>query len=210
MSGTVDYTVADHPESWTVEDTAERFRSPKVAMRSDWVRMPGSGGRTEVVQRDLFVHPGAVAVVALDDAGRVLLLRQYRHAVGHQLWELPAGMRDVDGEPPVRTAQRELLEEAGYRAATWHELADVFPSPGFSTERVIVYLARNLTEVPAEEIDFERVHEEADMPLEWMPLEDAVRAVLTGRLHNASAVIGILAAQAAVRDGLSTLRPALA
>ncbi|MFC7328396.1 NUDIX domain-containing protein [Marinactinospora rubrisoli] len=209
MSGADDRKITDHPESWAVEDTVERFRSPKVAMRTDWVRMPGAGGRPEVVQRDMFVHPGAVAVVALDEAGRVLLLRQYRHAVGHQLWELPAGMRDVDGEPPVRTAQRELLEEAGFRAATWHELAEAFPSPGFSTERVIVYLARNLTEVPAAEIDFERVHEEADMPVEWVPLEEAVQAALNGRLHNASTLIGVLAAQAAVRDGLATLRPAL-
>ncbi|GAA3727029.1 NUDIX hydrolase [Spinactinospora alkalitolerans] len=200
--------VADYPESWPVEKSVDRYSGAKAGMRTDWVRMPDGDGGDEVVQRDRLVHPGAVVALALDAEERVLLLRQYRHAVGHQLWELPAGMRDVEGEPPVRTAQRELLEEAGYRAALWHELADFFPSAGFSTERIQVYLARDLTEVPAEEIDFERVHEEADMPAEWVPLDEAAAAVLCGRLHNGATVVGILAAQAAARDGFRTLRPA--
>ncbi|KUP98552.1 NUDIX domain-containing protein [Thermobifida cellulosilytica] len=200
-------TIADTPDSWPVERSETRYRSPIVGMVTDWVRMPGADGE-ETVSRDRFVHPGAVAALALDEAGRVLLLRQYRHAVQHRLWELPAGIRDVDGEPLVRTAQRELLEEAGYRAHTWHELVDFFPSPGFSTERIHVFLARDLVRVPDEEVDFVRVHEEADMTVEWLPLEEAVAAALAGRLHNGAAVIGVLAAHAAAREGFASLRPA--
>ena len=203
-----DTGIVDTPDSWPVERSETRYRSPIVGMVTDWVRMPGRDGE-ETVARDRFVHPGAVAALALDDAGRVLLLRQYRHAVQHRLWELPAGIRDVDGEPPLRTAQRELLEEAGYRAATWHELADFFPSAGFSTERIHVFLARDLVRVPEEEVDFVRIHEEADMPIEWVPLDEAVAAVLAGRLHNAATVIGILAAHAASRDGFASRRPAV-
>ncbi|MEY9212891.1 NUDIX hydrolase [Thermobifida halotolerans] len=198
----------DVADSWPVERTETRYQSGIVGMVTDWVRMPGLDGE-ETVARDRLTHPGAVAALALDGAGRVLLLRQYRHAVRHRLWELPAGVRDVDGEAPVRTAQRELLEEAGYRAATWHELVDFFPSAGFSTERIHVFLARGLTRVPEEEVDFVRIHEEADMPVEWVPLDDAVAAVLEGRLHNAATAIGVLAAHAAARDGFASLRPAL-
>ncbi|GLU45879.1 NUDIX domain-containing protein [Nocardiopsis ansamitocini] len=204
MSGT---PLADVPESWPVERSQERYAGAKTGMTTDWVRMPGRDG-DELVARDLFTHPGAVVALALDDAGRVLLLRQYRHAVHHLLWELPAGMRDVTGEPPVRTAQRELLEETGHRAETWHELVDFFPSPGFSTERIHIFLARGLTEVPADEVDFVRVHEEADMPVEWVPLAEAVAAVAQGRLHNGATILGILAAHAASADGFATLRTA--
>ncbi|MBX6769785.1 MAG: NUDIX hydrolase, partial [Actinomadura rubrobrunea] len=142
-----------------------------------------------------------------DDADRVLLLRQYRHPVGRLLWEAPAGLRDVPGEPLHKLAERELLEEAGYRAARWHTLADVLPSSGMSDERVRIFLARDLTEVPAEEIDFERVHEEADMPVVWVPLDEAVRKVFAGEIHNMIASLGILAVQAARARGFRDLRP---
>ncbi len=92
-------------------------------------------------ERTVVSHPGAVAVVALDDAGRVLMIRQYRHPVGYQLWEIPAGLRDAAGEPPLETARRELFEETGYRAREWHVLIDYFTSPGFTTERLRIYLA---------------------------------------------------------------------
>lgn len=197
--------ITDVPEVWPVERSVERFRGAKSGMRTDWVRMPGAEG-PEVVRRDYLEHPGAVGALALDDAGRVLLIRQYRHAVAHQLWEVPAGVRDQDGEPPVRTAQRELLEEAGYRAERWHALADFFPSAGFSTERIQVFLARGLTEVPAAEIDFEGVHEEADLPISWLSLDEAAAAVLEGRLHNSVTVVGVLAAVHAAREGFASLR----
>ncbi len=203
-----DAKVADVPESWPVERSEDRFRSHRVGMRTDWLQMPGPDGAPATVARDYMVHLGAAAALALDGAGRVLLQRQYRHAARHLLWELPAGIIDGEGEGPLATARRELVEEAGLRADTWHELADFFPSPGFSDERIHVFLARGLSEVPEEEIDFVRQHEEADLVSEWVPLEDAVGLVLSGRLHNGATVIGILAAHAASREGFAGLREA--
>jgi ADP-ribose pyrophosphatase len=199
--------VTDRPEAWEVVRSEEPFRGAKTATRVDWIRMTGAAG-AEDVARERLEHPGAVAALALDDDGRVLLLSQYRHAVGHRLWELPAGLRDEADEPPLHTARRELLEEAGYRADRWYELVDFFPSAGFSSERIKVFLARGLTRVPDVDIDFERVHEEADMERAWLPLDEAVRAVLEDRLHNGATVIGILAASIARADGFASLRAA--
>jgi 8-oxo-dGTP pyrophosphatase MutT (NUDIX family) len=178
-----------------------------VSVRTDRVRMP-NGDATEVVERDIVEHPGSVGVIGLDERERVLLIRQYRHPVAHRLWEPPAGLRDVDGEPTWRTAARELAEEAGYRAREWHTLVDVFTSPGMTDERVRIFLARGLTEIPAEESDFERIHEEAGMPVVWVPLHEAVDAVTRGRIHNPLAVMGILAVYAARATGYRDLRPA--
>lgn len=198
--------VADAPESWPVERSEERFRGAKCGMRTDWVEMPGANGEGRTVAaRDYMEHPGAAAILALDERGRVLLQRQYRHAVGHTLWELPAGVLDVEGEGPLATARRELVEEAGLRAASWHKLPDFFPSTGFSSERIHLFLARDLSEVPEEEIDFVREHEETDLAAEWLPLEEAMRAVLSGRLLNGATIIGILAAHAAAADGFASL-----
>ncbi|MEU3025749.1 NUDIX hydrolase [Nocardiopsis alba] len=198
--------VADAPESWPVERSQERYRGPKCGMRTDWVEMPGAGGEGRTVAaRDYMDHPGAAAIVTLDDRGRVLLQRQYRHPTGHTLWELPAGILDAEGEGPLATARRELVEEAGLRAATWHRLPSFFPSTGFSNERIHIFLARDLSEVPEEEIDFVREHEETDLASEWLPLEEAVRAVLAGRLHNGATLIGVLSAHAASGDGFAAL-----
>jgi 8-oxo-dGTP pyrophosphatase MutT (NUDIX family) len=199
--------VRDTPERWEVVDTAELCAGHVFRVRRDRVRMPRGDGM-EVVDRDIVVHPGSVGVLALDDDDRVLLIRQYRHAVGHLLWEAPAGLRDVDGEPLWRTAERELAEEAGYRAERWHTLVDTFTSPGMSDERQRIFLARGLSEIPDGELDFERVHEEADLPATWVPLEEAVAKVLGGDLRNPTAVVGILAAYAARANGFRDLRPA--
>lgn len=173
-----------------------------VALRVDEVRMPG--GSTAV--REVVEHPGAVAVVALDDSGgtdAIALIHQYRHPVGRRLWELPAGLLDVSGEDPALTARRELAEEAGLAASEWSVLVDVAASPGFTDESVRVYLARGLSEV-------DRLlgsgDEEDDLELRWVPLADAVRMVLAGEIVNASAVGGILAAQL-VRTGAAPPRP---
>ena len=142
----------------------------------------------------------------MDEAGQVLLIRQYRHPVGRQLWEIPAGLRDVAGEPPLATAQRELLEEAGYLAADWQVLADFFTSPGITSERLRVYLARGLTSVPDAERQYVPNHEEAHLRIEWAPLDVVVSRILAGNLHNGVMMIGVLAAFAARQDGFATLR----
>jgi ADP-ribose pyrophosphatase len=196
--------VGDVPESWEVLRSTDRFRARVISVRTDRVRMP----RDDAADRDYVVHPGSVAVVALDGEGRVLLLRQYRHAVRRLLWELPAGLRDVPGEPLLDNAARELAEEAGYRAATWHSLVDTYSSPGMSDERMRIFLARDLEKIPEHENGFVPRHEEIDMPLVWVPLAEAARKALAGKIHNAQAVAGILAAYAASADGFAGLRPA--
>ncbi|MBO9569641.1 MAG: NUDIX hydrolase [Cellulomonas iranensis] len=156
------------------------------------------------VVREYVDHPGAVAVVALDEQDRVLLLQQYRHPVRHELWEPPAGLLDVEGEDPVAAAARELAEEADLVAGRWWRLVEIFSSPGGSDERITVFLARDLTQVPADE-RYVRGEEEASMVPVWVPLDDAVAAVLAGRLHSPTAVAGVLAAAAARAAGWSTL-----
>ncbi|MEU8799754.1 NUDIX hydrolase [Spirillospora sp. NPDC048819] len=198
--------VRDSPERWRVVAESTVYRGHVFGVRSDRVEMPRGDG-TEVVGRDVIEHIGSVGVIALDDRDRVLLLRQYRHPVGRLLWEAPAGLRDVGGEPLHKLAERELLEESGYRAERWDTLLDVYPSPGMTDERVRIFLARGVTEVPADLIDFERVHEEADMPVVWVPLEDAVRKALAGDLHNMIACMGVLAVHAARASGFAGLRP---
>jgi 8-oxo-dGDP phosphatase len=196
--------IADVPERWPVVSSAELARGRLVTVRTDKVRTPDN----QIAERDVVLHPGAVAALALDDAQRVLLIRQYRHPVGRMLWEIPAGLRDVAGEPPWETARRELEEEAGYRARDWRVLADYYTSPGFSTERLRVFLARDLEPVPEAERDFVPEAEEAHLLSAWLPLDEAVRMVLAGDLHNGVAALGLLAAYAARSEGFDGLRPA--
>lgn len=172
-------------------------------VRRDTVRLDGERS----VTREYVHHPGAVTVLALDTEDRVLMIRQYRHPVRMELWELPAGLLDVDGEPPLAAAQRELAEEADLRADTWHLLADWFNSPGGMDEALRLYLARDVHPVPHDE-RHERTDEELGMPTRWVPLDEARDAVLAGRIHNPGSVVGVLAAVAARDLGWSTLRPA--
>jgi ADP-ribose pyrophosphatase len=161
----------------------------------------------DTLVRDYIDHPGAVAVLPMNDDGDVLLLRQYRHPVGMDLWEIPAGLLDVEGEDFVVGAARELAEEADLVADRWNVLADFFNSPGSSSEAIRIYLARGLSEVPGHERHV-RTDEEAEIELRWTPLDEAVRTVLDGRLHNPSAVVGVLAAAAARAGNFESLRPA--
>ncbi len=156
------------------------------------------------VVREYLAHPGAVAVVALDEQDRVLLLSQYRHPVRHVLWEPPAGLLDVEGEDPVVAAARELAEEADLAAGRWWRLVDFFSSPGGSDERITVFLARDLTSVP-DDARYVRGEEEAEMVARWVPLDDAVAGVLAGRLHSPTTVAGVLAAAAARAAGWAGL-----
>lgn len=171
-------------------------------LRSDDVDL----GEAGVVTREWIDHPGAVATIAVDGEGRVLLLRQFRHPVGRELWEPPAGLLDVAGEDALLAAQRELAEEADLRAATWHVLADYFTTPGGNNEALRVYLARDLSPVPEDERHV-REDEEMSMVPAWVSLEEAVEGVLQGRLHNPSTVVGVLALTAARALGYEHLRP---
>jgi 8-oxo-dGDP phosphatase len=186
---------------YRVLDRETVYEGGIISLTRDRVSMPGGGDSV----RDVVRHPGAVAVVALDDQERVVLVRQYRHPVGEHLWELPAGLRDADGEPPVLTARRELAEEALLAAGRWSLLADIYNSPGFCDERVLVYLAEDLRDTPRPE-GFVVEHEELDMTLERLPLAEAVRWVADGRIRNGSSVVGVLAA-AAARAGSYAPRP---
>ncbi len=177
-------------------------------------------GEAGVVTRDYLDHPGAVVVlpwreveVAGDGAAsgrhteeQVLLIRQYRHSVGTRLWELPAGLLDQAGEPPWRAAARELAEEVDLVAGSWHVLADTVASPGILPEWLRIFLARDLRPV-AEAERHVRDGEEADLVPLWVPFGDAVTAALTGRLHNAATVAGLLAAAAHHARGWADLRP---
>ncbi|MDF3045883.1 MAG: hypothetical protein K0R30_2111 [Ornithinibacter sp.] len=163
-------------------------------------------GDAGVVTRDLLDHTGAVAVLALDEEERVVLVQQYRHPVGAFEWELPAGLLDVDGEAPHTTAARELHEEADLVAGEWHLLLDHYASPGGSSEAIRVFLARDLRAAP-DQGRHERDGEELGMPVRRVPLDELVEAVLDGDVHNGTLMIAVLAA-ASLRDrGWTGLRP---
>jgi ADP-ribose pyrophosphatase len=176
--------VADHDFETVASETV--YVGNILALRGDEVRMPG--GKT--ARREVVEHYGAVAIVALDDDGNVVLIHQYRHPVGRRLWELPAGLLDMGGEAPHLTAARELEEEAGLSATDWRVLVDIISAPGFSDECVRVYLATGIRDIGRPEAH----DEEADLVIERVPLSDAVRRVLSGEIVNCIAVAGILAA----------------
>jgi 8-oxo-dGTP pyrophosphatase MutT (NUDIX family) len=144
------------------------------------------------IAREYVDHPGAVAVLAIDDQDRVLLINQYRHPIGLRDWELPAGLLDVEGEAPLVAARRELAEETDLVAEHWSELITFHTSPGGSNETLRVFEARGLL---ANE-PFERSEEEAEIVKRWVPLAEAVDAVLEGRLSNSILIIAVLAAHA--------------
>ncbi|MEV5989010.1 NUDIX hydrolase [Streptomyces sp. NPDC052051] len=195
--------IKDTPEEWEVRASDTPFVGNKTSVRTDDVVMPGGA----VARRDYQVHPGSVAVLALDDQNRVLVIRQYRHPVRHKLWEIPAGLLDIPGENPLHAAQRELYEEAHVKAEDWRVLTDVYTTPGGCDESVRVFLARELSEADGQRFEVE--DEEADMEWARVPVEDLVRGVLAGELHNNALVVGVLSLVAARDgDGLDALRPA--
>jgi len=182
--------VADHVFETVSSETI--YRGKILALRTDQVRMPG--GSTAL--REVVEHYGAVAVAAVDDDDRLMMIYQYRTALNRRLWELPAGLLDEPGEAPELAAARELREETGLVADDWRVLIDVALSPGFCDEAVRVYLARGLSQVGRPEAD----HEEADLTVHWVDLEIAVEQVLSGEIVNATAAAGVLAAYAAIVD----------
>ncbi|MEU6098751.1 NUDIX hydrolase [Streptomyces sp. NPDC047079] len=196
-------TIKDTPEEWEIRASETPFVGKKTSVRADDVVMPSGS----VVRRDYQVHPGSVAVVALDDQDRVLVIRQYRHPVRQRLWEVPAGLLDIPGENPLRAAQRELYEEAHVKAEDWRVLTDIYTTPGGSDEAVRIFLARDLSEADGQRFEVE--DEEADMELARVPVDELVRGVLAGELHNTCLVVGVLSLVAArCGEGLEALRPA--
>jgi ADP-ribose pyrophosphatase len=152
-----------------------------LTLNLERVRLPN--GR--VAELEIAHHPGGAAVVALDEAGRVCLLRQYRHAAGGWIEELPAGKLD-GGEPPLECARRELAEEAGATARQWHKLGEFHSSPGVFTEVIHLFLATGLEHgapTPEEHEVFEA---------RWLPLEEAAALAARGSLRDGKTVIGLL------------------
>lgn len=178
----------------------ERYHGAIFSVYTDEVSMSDGGS----APRDVVENRGAVVVVALDEQDRVVLIKQYRHPVKAHLWELPAGLRDVEGEEPALTAARELAEEADLTAGRMDRLVDLHTSPGFSDEFVLVYLARDLTPVPAAERHV-RTAEEADLEIRRVDLDTAVDMIFQGEITNAAAVAGLLAAARARDTGWSKL-----
>ncbi|SCL34113.1 ADP-ribose pyrophosphatase [Micromonospora nigra] len=188
---------------YEVRSREVRYQGRIFDVVTEEVTMPGGG----TAVRDHVRHVGAVAVVALDDAGQVVLVRQYRQPVGRRLWELPAGLTDVSGEDPAVTAARELAEEVDLVAGRLDVLVDLHSSPGFTDELVRVFLARDLAEVPAGQ-RHARSDEEADLQIVRIDLDEAVGMALGGEVTNAACVAGLLAAARARDAGWSVVRPA--
>ena len=187
------------PDGWPVAGTEEHYRNWLVSVRTDKVVMPDS----LQAERTVITHIGAVAILALDEQDRVLMIRQYRHPVARELWEIPAGLRDVSGESLADTARRKLLEETGHVARDWRVLVDSYSSPGIISERIRIFLARGLETADS---GYQRQGEEKFLRTAWVPLADAVSAALAGKLHNGATIQGILAGYAASSGGHAALR----
>lgn len=205
VSGDDSATFGDEQSPRRLLDTSTVYEGRVWDVVSEEFSLTSDG---EAITRDFIRHPGAVAVLVLNDDGQVLLIRQYRHPVRMALWEIPAGLLDEEGEDFVDAAARELAEEADLTARQWHVLVDLFLSPGSSSEALRVYLARGIGDVP-EADRHTRTHEEAEIELKWVDLDDAVSAALEGRMHSPSAVAAVLAARVARENGFIDLRPAM-
>ena len=192
-----DNLLRDEPAGPPVVGSDVVFNGRIWDVRSDTV----SYGGGEMV-RQYVAHPGAAAVVAVDDLGRVLLIQQYRHPIRHRDWEIPAGLLDVAGEAPELAARRELAEETDVDAAELTPLVSVFTSPGGNDEIVHIFLARGLS---ANKNVHEREQEEADIRVEWLGLTETVDAILAGRIRNAILIAGVLAAAEHLRREVAEL-----
>ena len=192
-----DAVLADEPYTGLVTDSEVVYRGRVWDVRRDTVDLGGS-----TVVREYIDHTGAVAVLALDDDDRALLIRQYRHPIRSKDWELPAGLLDMTGEPPLDAAKRELAEEADVVADRWNVLVEFASTPGGNNEVIRVYLARG---IHAASEAFAREEEEADIEVRWVPIDEVVQGVLERRLRNAPLSIAVLAAVASRADGYASL-----
>ena len=169
--------------------SGEEIYNGKIIKVERWeVSLPN--GKT--APREIVRHNGAAAIVPVDAAGNVTLVRQYRVAVGRFTWEIPAGKLDSPDEDPFHAAKRELEEETGLQAENWQLLNRIDTTPGFCTERIAIYLATGLSQHPA--------HPDADefLGLTSMPLDEAVALCMAGEIHDSKTLVGLLMAQKAL------------
>jgi 8-oxo-dGTP pyrophosphatase MutT (NUDIX family) len=174
--------------SITVHDTL--FRGRVVRIEAASVQLPGGN----VAEYQIVRHPGSAAVVAMDAQHRVCLLRQFRPATGGWIWELPAGRREPD-EQPEQTARRELTEEAGCQADSWHALGSILSSPGFCSEEIHLFLATGLTAHPTHHESYEAIE------IHWIDFDVALQRALTGEVRDAKSVVGLVLAREHLAHG---------
>jgi ADP-ribose pyrophosphatase len=194
----------DVPTRWRIASHTVLGEGAVSDYVDDVVITPGG----DEMHRQYLLHPGAVAVIAIDEQDRVVVVRQYRHPVGYQLIEPPAGLLDADGESWLGAAQRELAEEAMLAADDWRLLIDMFTSPGCNSECIRFFLARGLRPVPRPD-GFVVEHEEAEMEVCLVPLADLLDGIYAGDVQSPTVVAGALALEAARLAGrLDSLRRA--
>ena len=188
---------SDRPEAWPVH-AVERIWDGHApfSVRRDIISAPGRP--EERFGRLVLEHPGAVVVLAVDDQERALVLYQYRHPALLRFVELPAGLLDMDGEDPLAAAKRELQEEGLVLADRWTHLFTTYSSPGLSSERIAYYLAEGLSPA-ADRGGFEPAHEELDMTLAWVAVDDLVEGVRAGRITDGPTAQAVLAYRLFVR-----------
>lgn len=196
-------SIVDRQEFWQTIRRQVQATGRVQAFIEDVIAAPHG----ETIVRQWVRHPGAVAVMALDEQGRVAVVHQYRHPVGFRLVEPPAGILDVEAEPAVEAAKRELAEEAELAADQWHTLVDILTSPGGLQESIRVFLARGLRETDRPD-GFEVEGEETDMGLHWLALDELVDLIYAGQVQSPTMVAGTLALALAIETGrLDSLLP---
>lgn len=187
----------DEPENPQIESSTVAYDGYVWDVKSDTFVYNDAS-----LTREYIDHTGAVAILALDEQERVLLINQYRHPVRARLWEIPAGLLDIAAEHPLDAAKRELGEEADVEANEWAVLAEFHTTPGSSDESIRIYLARGITALPEQ---FDREGEEADIEKRWVHLDEAVDAVRARETQNPSLVTGVLSAYVARERGWAGL-----
>ena len=194
--------LSDEPSPVVVLASDVIFHGHIWDIRSDRFEYGGAETAPATITREYTDHPGAVAILAIDDDDRVLLIRQYRHPIRSRDWEIPAGLLDISGESPVVGAKRELAEEVDLVARDWHLLSDFYTSPGGSNEAIRIYLARGLSDAGTV---FDRTDEEVHIEKRWIALDDAVAAAVNRTVANSILIIALLTAQASRAGGWASL-----
>ncbi|MCL1839080.1 MAG: NUDIX hydrolase [Propionibacteriaceae bacterium] len=184
--------LTDQPATWPIAHRKQLGIGAIATFVNDTVVTPD--GKT--IERQFTIHPGAVGIIAWNDADQIAVVKQYRHPIGYELIEPPAGLLDQDNEDFLTGAQRELAEEAGLAAGRWRILVDVFASPGAGEESVRIYLATELTETAAPD-GFKADAEESAMEVCWAARAQLVDAIFAGKIQNPTMVTGILALETA-------------